>query len=115
MVGRTACGQVNESVHAADLRPRLARNVDKRWIPQCGQAAQEVHEPRRVGQLPSPADFVSAVGCVEPKAPPEHRGERTYVRERGAEGGNARIGQSDGAQSRRRMTPINFPWIRTDG
>ena len=50
-----------------------------------------------------------AIGCAEPKATPEHRSERTHVRERGAEGGNARIGQSEGDQSRRRMTPMSFP------
>jgi hypothetical protein len=49
------------------------------------------------------------VGCVELKAPPEHRSERTDVRERGAQGGNARIGQSEDGQSRRRMTPMSFP------
>jgi len=55
------------------------------------------------------------VGCAEPKAPPEHRSERTDVRERGAQGGNARIGQSEDDQSNRRMTPMSFPWIRTLG
>lgn len=31
------------------------------------------------------------------------------VRERGAQSGNAGMGRITGAQSRRRMTPINFP------
>ena len=56
-----------------------------------------------------------AIGCAEPKAPAEHRSERTHVRERGAEIGNARIDRSKGRQSSLRITPISFPWIRTEG
>ncbi len=39
----------------------------------------------------------------------EHGSERTGVRERARAGGNAAIGRIGNGQSRRRMTPINFP------
>ena len=45
----------------------------------------------------------------------EQASERTPVRERVRGGGNAAGGRITGGQSRRRMTPISFPWIRTDG
>lgn len=61
------------------------------------------------------SETVIAFDRGEPKAPGEHRSEGTAVRERGAQRSNARIARLERDQSRRRMTPINFPWIRTDG
>jgi hypothetical protein len=52
---------------------------------------KSVHDRRNSDRSNSARETLAAVGRVEPKATREHRSERTAVRERGAERGNARI------------------------
>jgi hypothetical protein len=98
MVRVLGAHRVNESAAISAGGPLVSGAVDERWKQACG----------------NPGALIG-VGGIEPKAPPEHRSERTESRERGVDDRNGRIGQSEGDQSRRRMTPINFPWMRTLG